>query len=98
MRLSFILKNTGSVAGAEVAQVYVSDRQCTLPHPAQELKSFQMVSLQSGETRRIEIPLGSEAFRFWHPEKKRWVVEPGQFEIHVGSSSRDIRLRGDVNF
>ena len=96
VRLAFNVKNTGSRTGAEVAQIYVGPRQCSVPRPPQELKAFQKVLLQPGETRRVEVELGPEAFRFWHPERKTWVVEPGEFEIHVGSSSQNIRLQGRV--
>jgi beta-glucosidase len=94
--LSFTIKNTGARAGAEVAQVYVNQRACSVPRPPQELKAFKKVWLQPGESKRVEIQLGPESFRFWHPETKTWVIEPGDFEIRVGASSQDIRLRGKV--
>ena len=96
VKVGFTVKNTGARPGAEVAQIYVGPRQCSVPRPPQELKAFQKVLLQPGETRRLEVELGPEAFRFWHPERKTWVVEPGEFEIHVGSSSQNIRLQGHV--
>jgi Fibronectin type III-like domain len=71
-------------------------RECRVPRPPQELKAFQKVLLQPGETRRVEVELGAEAFRFWHPERKTWVVDSGEFEIRVGSSSQNIRLHGRV--
>lgn len=96
VRASCMVKNTGSRAGAEVVQVYVAPLGSSVPRPPQELKAFQKVPLQPSESKRVEIQFGPEAFRFWHPEKKAWIVEPGEFEIRVGASSRDIRLRGRV--
>ena len=96
VRLSFTLKNTGKRPGAEVAQVYVGQRQCSVPRPAQELKAFQKVWLKPGKAKRVEIQLGREAFRFWHPATKQWTVEPGEFEIHVGASAADIHLKQTV--
>ncbi|MEI6645636.1 MAG: glycoside hydrolase family 3 C-terminal domain-containing protein [bacterium] len=94
--LSFTLKNIGKRPGAEVAQVYVSDKVCSVPRPLQELKAFQKVQLGAGKSKRVEIELGSEAFRFWNPATKKWTIEPGEFEIHVGASSADIRLKEAV--
>ena len=93
VKVSFTLKNVGKRPGAEVAQVYVSDKVCSVPRPPQELKAFQKVRLDAGKSKRVEIELSSEAFRFWNPATKQWTVEPGEFEIRVGASSADIRLK-----
>ncbi|NIO86192.1 MAG: hypothetical protein GTN53_37005 [Candidatus Aminicenantes bacterium] len=90
------IKNTGKRKGAEVVQVYVKDMESSLERPEKELKGFQKVFLESGETQRVSIKLNREAFTFYHPQKKQWVVEPGEFEIWVGSSSKDIRLKGKI--
>ena len=90
--VSFDIKNTGKVAGAEVAQVYVGDDECRLIRPAKELKGFDKVMLQPGESKNVSVRLGEEAFRFYDPVLRKWVVEPGTFTIHVGASSADIRL------
>ena len=95
--MEFTIKNTGARTGAETAQVYVSDQQCSVPRPPQELKSFQKVHLKTGESRRVTLELDETAFRFWNPASKAWTVEPGEFEIRVGSSSRDIRLHATIN-
>jgi beta-glucosidase len=97
VQVEFTIKNTGTRAGAEVAQVYVSDQQCSVPRPLQELKSFQKVQLKTGESRQVTLELDETAFRFWNPASKAWTVEPGEFEIRVGSSSRDIRLHATIN-
>jgi beta-glucosidase len=92
LAVSFSVKNTGAVAGAEVAQVYVHDAVASVPRPEQELKGFQRVFLKPGESRRIRLVLDERALSFFDPGKKAWLVEPGAFEIRVGSSSRRIRL------
>ena len=94
--VSFDVKNTGKVAGAEVAQVYVGDDECRLVRPTKELKGFEKVMLQPGETKSLSVRLGDEAFRFYDPILREWVVEPGTFTVHVGASSADIRLKGQL--
>lgn len=94
--VKFTLKNTGSVAGAEVAQVYVKDNEASVERPDKELKGFSKVFLQPGESKEVEITLGEDAFQFYDEVKKQWVVEPGKFTILVGSSSRDIKVTGEV--
>ena len=90
--VSFDVKNTGKVAGAEVAQVYVGDDVCSLVRPAKELKSFDKVYLKAGETKRVSVRLDDEAFRFFDPIERKFKVEAGSFTVYVGSSSADIRL------
>lgn len=92
VKLSFLLKNTGKRPGSEVVQVYVSDKESSVPRPAQELKAFRKVRLDAGKSQRVELELGPEAFRFWNPATKEWTIEPGVFEIRVGANSADIRL------
>lgn len=96
LTVTFTVKNTGSVAGAEVAQVYVSDVESTLFRPKKELKGFKKVFLQPGESAEMSVPLDSRAFSYWNVEINGWHVESGDFKILVGSSSRDIRLTGEV--
>jgi len=87
------VRNTGKRAGAEVVQVYVHDGHSKIDRPVHELKAFKRVELQPGETRSVEFFLDRSAFSYWSPEKKDWVLEPGTFEVQVGASSRDIRLK-----
>lgn len=84
--------NRGPRAGREVVQLYVRDVECSLARPDKELKAFGPVTLQPGETRTVTLTLGPEAWRFYDPARGGWVVEPGEFEVLVGGSSRDIRL------
>lgn len=90
--ITFKVKNTGKVAGAEVAQVYVSDDKCSVVRPVKELKGFEKVYLKPGETKTISVKLDQEAFRFYDLFTHDFVVEPGSFTVSVGSSSADIRL------
>ena len=94
---SFNVKNTGKVAGAEVAQVYVTDNECSVVRPEKELKGFEKVFLNPGETKTLSVRLGEEAFRFYSLGKHDFVVEPGVFTVSVGSSSADIRLTGTLS-
>lgn len=91
--IAFSVKNIGSRAGQEVAQVYVADLESALPRPPKELKAFRKVALKPGEAAKIELELGPDALAYYDPSRKGFVAEPGQFEIQIGSSSADIRLR-----
>lgn len=95
--VSFKVKNTGTVAGAEVAQLYVSDKESTIFRPVKELKGFKKVFLEAGEEKEISIKLGRRAFAFWNVNTNGWCVESGIFEILVGASSADIRLSAEIN-
>ena len=94
--VEFTLTNTGARAGAEVAQVYVSEMSPTLARPPQELKGFQKVFLQPGESKRVRIELDRQAFAYFDTGVMKWVVNPGHFLVRVGSSSRDHKLQGTV--
>ena len=88
--------NTGQTAGAEVVQVYVKDEQASVKRPEKELKAFQKVFLKPGEAKTVTLTLEPNAFQFYSEGQKKWVLEPGKFDVLVGSSSRDIRLTGNV--
>lgn len=92
--VSYTVKNTGKVAGAEVSQVYVKDNECSLVRPEKELKGFNKTYLKPGEAKTVSVRLGEEAFRMFDPMKHQWVVEPGDFTIMVGASAADLRLTG----
>lgn len=96
LKVSYTVANTGKCDAAEVSQIYVSDLACSVPRPLKELKGFSRDFLKKGEKKRVEIVLGKESFSFYDVRSKDFVVEPGDFEILVGSSSADIRLRGTV--
>ncbi len=96
VEVSFGVKNTGGRAGAEAAQIYVHDAVSSAPRPEQELKAFRRVFLKPGEKAEVRLVLDEGAFSFFDPGKKAWVVEPGQFEVRVGSSSRLVRFAQTV--
>lgn len=97
LTVTFKIKNTGSVAGAEVAEVYVKDVDSTIYRPEKELKGFKKVYLEPGEEKEVEITLDSRSFSYYNVCISDWHVESGEFKILVGASSRDIRLEGSVN-
>jgi beta-glucosidase len=90
------VKNTGARDGAEVVQLYVHDGHSKIDRPVHELKGFKRLKLKAGEEQTVEFKLDRAAFSYWSPEKKDWAAEPGTFEIQVGASSRDIRLRAPL--
>ncbi len=89
----FDITNTGSRAGAEVAQLYIHQENPSLPRPLKELKGFKKVFLKPGEKQTVSIPLDVRAFAFYDPAKAGWVAEAGGYKIQIGSSCRDIRLQ-----
>ncbi|MEP6788150.1 MAG: glycoside hydrolase family 3 C-terminal domain-containing protein [Acidobacteriota bacterium] len=95
--VSFAIENTGKYDAAEAAQVYVRDVEASVSRPPKELKGFQKIFLGAGEKRSVSIELEPDAFSFYDPLKQGWVAEKGDFEILVGSSSRDIRLRANFH-
>jgi beta-glucosidase len=88
----FELENTGKVAGAEVAQLYVQPTRPSVLRPVRELKSFKKVFLKPGEKQTVTLPLDQRAFAFYDPAKSGWVAEAGDYQIQIGSSSRDLHL------
>jgi beta-glucosidase len=96
IEISLTVTNSGSRPGKEVVQLYVSDLQASLPRPTRELKGFAKVHLAPGETKKISFTLEKRAFAFYNPVQGDWVVEPGIFEIHAASSSRDIRQAASI--
>lgn len=96
--VQFKVTNTGKMEGAEIAQVYIHDKNASVDRPLRELKGFKKVSLMPGKSAAIQIELDEKAFSFYHPELLKWVLEAGVFEIQVGSSSRDIKLREEITW
>jgi beta-glucosidase len=96
IEFSVDVKNTGTMAGAEVVQVYVEDVEASVPRPKKELKAFRKIFLQPGEKQTVQFTLGKEAFAFYDAAKKEWVVEPGEFVLHVGTSAKEILQKQSV--
>ncbi len=94
MEMSAEVKNIGKVAGDEVVQLYVHDREATITRPVQELAGFCRVHLNPGEARAVSFSLVISQLAFYNADME-FVVEPGNIDVMVGSSSEDIRLRGE---
>ncbi|MYH16300.1 MAG: glycosyl hydrolase [Gammaproteobacteria bacterium] len=93
LAVSFALTNSGGLAGSEVVQLYAHAAQSSVHRPEQELRAFTKVALAPGETRRVTLTLDDAAFAIYDTDAGKWIVEAGEFEIRLGASSRDIRLR-----
>ncbi len=94
VEVSLRVRNTGSRPGAEVVELYVHDGHASVDRPVQELKGFHRVELAPGESKTVSFALDRSAMAFYSTAKKDWMTEPGQFDVLVGSSSRDIRVKG----
>lgn len=90
LRAAVEVANAGERAGSEVVQLYVSDLESGLARPPQELRAFAKLALAPGERRTVRLALGTAAFAAWDPERRAWLAEAGEYEIHIGRSSRDI--------
>lgn len=88
--------NTGECAGKETVQMYVRDPVCSVARPSKELRGFQKLVLAPGETCTAKITLIAADFSFYDPQQRVFVAEPGEYQILVGASSRDIRLKESV--
>ena len=93
LELRIKLRNAGTRTGKEVVQVYVADLQSSVARPPRELKGFAVVRLKAGEAAELVLALEDRDLAYWDVERHSWRIEPGRFEIQVGHSSRDIRLR-----
>ena len=93
---AFTLTNTGSMDGAEVAQLYVGKPDAKVFRPAKELKGFAKVFLKAGESKTVTIPLDDKAFRYFNVKTNQFEVEGGEYQIMVGASAADIKLTGTV--
>jgi len=94
--VSFDVTNTGSVAGAEVAQLYVSDPSAKLARPERELKGFKKVRLAPGETEHVTLNLDARAFSYWDEAAHKWAIDPGKFVVRVGDSSESTPLSAEL--
>jgi beta-glucosidase len=94
--VSVDVTNSGQRAGAEVVQLYVHQEKPSVPRPPKELKGFQKIFLKPGETKTVTLPLDNRSFAYFSEQKNDWVVEPGKFDILIGSSSRDIRQKASL--
>ncbi|MBQ6845705.1 MAG: glycoside hydrolase family 3 C-terminal domain-containing protein [Oscillospiraceae bacterium] len=96
LEISFEIKNTGDIDGAEIAEVYVGDPISTVKRPIKELKAFEKVFLKPGETKKVTLNVDIRDIGYYNVVLKDWITEPGKYVIYVGSSSRDIRLEKSI--
>jgi beta-glucosidase len=96
LKISFSVTNTGAMAGEEIVQFYIRDQVASLVRPLKELKDFKKVSLQPGESRRIEFVINKEKLSFYNAQLK-WIAEQGRYDIMIGSASDDIRLASYID-
>ncbi|MDQ0859994.1 glycoside hydrolase family 3 protein [Bacillus sp. V2I10] len=90
------VKNTGTITGKEIVQLYVKDVESSVIRPYKELKGFEKVELSPGEEKTIEFTLEKRAFAYYNTDIKDWYVESGEFEILVGKSSKEISLKETI--
>ena len=95
VRLRLRVRNSGTRPGREIVQLYIRDVLATRARPVQELRGFRALDLAPGEVREVAFELGFDDLKMLD-DALEWVVEPGAFRVQIGSSSRDIRLRGEV--
>jgi len=94
--VSFDIKNIGSFDGAETAQIYVSEIQPLIDRPAKELKAFKKVFLKKGETQKVNLSIDKKSLSYFDAKTHDWMLDNGEYEILVGASSRDIKLKSSV--
>lgn len=91
------IKNTGTMDGEEVVQLYVKHLNSKVERPLKELKAFKRVEIKAGKILTVEIPLKAETLAYWNVEQQRFIVEEDKVEIQVGASSADVRARKIIN-
>ncbi len=97
VEVSITIKNTGSVEGKEVVQLYVSDKTGVEVRPEKELKGFEKVNLKPGEAKEVTFKLDKRSFAFWNVDIGDWYAASGKYIISVGASSRDLRASVEVD-
>lgn len=94
--LSFTVRNTGKMGGAEVAQVYIKPMQSLLPRPEKELKAFEKIFLKPGESKTVRMQLDESAFQYYNDAEGKWMTDSGEYGILVGGSSRNIQVQSKL--
>ena len=98
MTVTVPVKNTGSVAGAEIVQIYVSAPESSVERPVKELKGFGKIFLEPGKSGDVTVTLDKAAISYFDAQKHDWVAEKGNYKILVGASSEDIRKTVDFKY
>jgi beta-glucosidase len=96
VKLSVQVRNTGKITGKEVVQLYIRDKVSSVTTPVQKLKGFSKIELLPGESKKVEFTIDFEELSLWNKDMNK-VVEPGEFEIQIGSSASDIRVKGSFH-
>ena len=97
LKVTLTVTNTGKRAGKEIVELYISDQSGEAVRPVHELKGFEKVALQPGESKQVTFELGGRAFAFFDEKAHDWRVPNGKFVLEVGASSRDIRLAAEIS-
>lgn len=97
VNVTFFVENTGTMFGKEVVQLYIHDEECSWNRPQKELKAFTKIALVPGEKQQVHFVLEERDFAYYNTKYNKWVAETGYFQIVIGSSSRDIRLRERIH-
>ena len=95
-RVQFTVTNTGTRTGTEVAQVYVGRLPTSAPTPVKQLAGVARVTLRPGQSKRVTVDLDPRSLAYWDTTSQRWITPGGNVSVLVGSSSRDIRLSGEI--
>jgi beta-glucosidase len=98
VHVSLDVKNVSKRLGSEVVQLYVAPSSSPVPRPSHELRGFQKITLDPGEVRRVSFDLDSHSFRHWDVTTHKWKIDPGDYEIQVGDSSRNLPLDKHIVF
>ncbi len=95
--VSFAITNSGSKAGSEIAQLYISAEDSQVRRPVKELKGFSKVKLEPGQSQELSFNITAADLAYYEPEIANWLTEPGSYQVLIGSSSRNIRLIGEID-
>ncbi len=95
IRITVPVTNTGKTAGAEVVQLYIGDKQCSVPRPVKELKGFEKVWLEAGQTKNVTFTITPEALQYFDEQAHAWTAENGDFTAYIAASAEDIKSRID---
>lgn len=96
LKISFKIKNSGKTEGAEIAQLYIHPLASRIDRPVKELKAYKKVFIKEGKSVKVSLPLSYDDFRYWDENKHDWQVEKGEYEIWIGTSSEDIKLKTKI--
>jgi beta-glucosidase len=95
--ISFRVRNAGLRGGDEIAEIYVGEKDAPVPRPLKELKGFERLHLEPGESRRVNVKLDARAFSYWDAKSHGWKRDAANFQIYVGESSASVPLVGSIS-